>query len=72
MGFFQGNANTQWAAALLLVPKDFKVIFRMAVDLGPTNVATEAVFWLMPHMESEIYEVMGTSVFATMDFVSGY
>lgn len=44
----------------------------MTVDLSPINAATEAVAWPMPHIDSEIYEFMDSSVFATMDFVSGY
>ena len=44
----------------------------MTVDLRPVNAETEAFSWPMPHIDSEIYDFMGSSVFATMDFCSGY
>ena len=72
MGFVRKKPSAQWASAPLLVHKNSKARFRMAVDLRPVNAETEAVSWPMPHIDSEIYDFMGSSVFATTDFVSGY
>lgn len=41
--------------------KDSKARFRMTVDLRPVNAATEPIAWLMIHIDSEVYDFIGSS-----------
>ena len=73
MGFLIPNPNATWQAALIFVPeKNFKSKYRLAIDLQPVNAATIKRAWLMPHLDSEIYDFAGSECFAVLDFVSGY
>ena len=72
MGFIIPNANADWQAAPLLVPKKGPAQFRMTIDLRPVNSATIKHAWPMPHLDSEVQDFAGSSCFASLDFCSGY
>ena len=73
MGFVVNNPNASWQAAPLMVPKPgSRAKYRLAIDLRPVNAATIKEAWPMPHIDSEIYDFAGSTVFAVLDFVSGY
>ena len=73
MGFLKPSPHAQWQCAPLLVHKpNSKAKFRMTIDLHPINSATEKNSWPMPHIESELSDLAGSTCFAKLDFVSGY
>jgi Reverse transcriptase (RNA-dependent DNA polymerase) len=44
----------------------------MTVDLRMPNASTKTAAWLMPNLQSEIQDLHGSEVFATLDFCQGY
>lgn len=46
--------------------------YRLAVDVRPVNSVTVKEAWPMPHIDSEIWDFTGSTLFACLDFVSGY
>ena len=61
------------ANAPLIVPKGrSRSKYRMAIDLRPVNAATIKESWPMPHLESEMLDFVGSTCFASLDFVSAY
>ena len=71
-GFVRKNPHAQWVSAPLLVAKAGPSKFRITFDLRAINAATVPMTWPMPHIESELADMNGCSVFAIIDFVSGY
>ena len=65
--------TASWQAAPLIVPKPgSRSKYRMAIDLRPVNAATIKESWPMPHLESEMLDFVGSTCFASLDFVSAY
>ena len=71
-GFIKLNHSAAWAAALLLVPKPPTANYRPTFDYRPVNKVTGTTLWPMPHVESELSGVRGSTVFAKIEFCSGY
>lgn len=72
MGFRIHMPTAEWQAAPLLVPKNSKARFRVTVDTRPVNSATVPESWPIPHLEAEMSDFHGSTVFAGIAFVSGY
>jgi hypothetical protein len=66
------NPNATWCCAPLIVPKQGADQFRFTVHLRPVNNVTIPSSWPMPHLDSELNRVAGSSVFATFDLSQGY
>ncbi len=52
--------------------KNGQAKYRMAIDLRPVNAITVPVVWPMPHLEYEAIDFAGSTLFSSIDFVSGY
>lgn len=73
MGYLVPNKSVSWQCAPLLVPKPgSSAKLRMTIDLRPINSATKKEAWPMPHIDSELQDLSGSTCFASIDFVSGY
>jgi hypothetical protein len=64
--------SSAWCSASLLVPKQVPSKFRFTVDLRPVNKQTVPVSWPMPHLESELAKLQGSTCFDTFDLSHGY
>jgi hypothetical protein len=71
-GLVYRNPRAAWCAAPLLVPKPGPAQFRFTVDLRPVNRQTVPCSWPMPHVESELAKLCGSTCFATFDLSHGY
>jgi hypothetical protein len=71
-GLVYRNLSATWCSAALLVPKPGPAGFRFTVDLRPVNQQTIPFAWPMPHIESELSSVHGSSRFCTFDLSHGY
>jgi hypothetical protein len=71
-GLAYRNASSTWCSAALLVPKPGPARFRFTVDLRPVNKQTVPLAWPMPHIESELSRLQGSTYFATFDLSHGY
>lgn len=71
-GFMAANKNATWAAAPVLAPKPPPANFRLTFDLKRVNQSTEPVVWSMPHIESEVTGLSGSTCYASIDFCSAY
>lgn len=69
--FIMPTASWQ-AAPLIVVKPGSRSKYRMAIDLRPVNAATVKESWPMPHLESEMLDFVGSTCFASLDFVSAY
>ena len=67
-GFIKLNHSAVWTAALLLVPKPPTAKYRPTFDYRPVNMVTGTTPWPMPHVESELSGVRGSTVLAKIDF----
>jgi hypothetical protein len=66
------NPRAAWCSAPLLVPKPGPGQFRFTVDLRPVNKHTVPNSWPMPHLESELSRLHGSTYFSTFDLSHGY
>jgi hypothetical protein len=66
------NTSYAWCSAPLLVPKQGPSKFRFTVDLRPVNKQTVPISWPMPHLESELAKLQGSTCFDTFDLSHGY
>jgi len=71
-GFGKINTNAKWVSAPVIVPKAGPSKFRMTFDYRPVNAVTNQTVWPMPHIESELSDMAGSTCFASIDFPSGY
>ena len=71
-GMIYRNPRAAWCSAPLLVPKPGPAQFRFTVDLRPVNKQTVPCSWPMPHVESELARLRGTTCFASFDLSHGY
>lgn len=72
LGFVKRTANPEWVSAPFIVPKNPPVIYRLTIDYRSVISATEPIFWPLPHIDSELHDVRGSRIFASIDFCSGY
>ena len=72
LGFAKPAEKTEWVAAPLIVPKKPPAMFRLTMDYRPVNAATVPMTWPMPHIDAVLSELRGATVFAGIDFCSGY
>jgi len=71
-GFGKVNTNAQWVSAPVIVPKTGPTKFRMTFDYRPVNAVTKDTAWPMPHIDSELSDMVGSKCFSSIDFTSGY
>lgn len=72
LGFVKETTSAEWVSAPIIVPKKPPAYFRFAIDHKPINAATEKIFWPMPHIDSELADLLGCLFFAEIDFCSSY
>jgi RNase H-like domain found in reverse transcriptase/Reverse transcriptase (RNA-dependent DNA polymerase)/Integrase core domain/Integrase zinc binding domain len=71
-GLIYRNPRAAWCSAPLLVFKPGPAKLRFTVDLRPVNSQTVPCSWPMPHVESELARLKGSTCFATFDLSHGY
>ena len=72
VGAVYKNPTSQWASPALAVAKPCKEGFRFTVDLRGPNADTEPIVSAMPHLESLLQSVQGSTCFAKMDMSHAY
>lgn len=72
MNLVKAAVRTDWVAAPLIVPKKPPTMFRLTMDYRPVNAATVKTAWPMPHIDASLAEIGGATLFAGIDFCSGY
>lgn len=72
MGFVKPASQANWVAAPLVVPKKPPALFRLTMDYRPINAATKKTVWPMPHIDAALSDLRGATIFAGIDFCSGY
>lgn len=70
-GFIKSNANESWVSAPLLGPKPPPAHYRLTFYLRMVNSATVPIVWPIPHIESELRDLAGSTCLACIDFCSG-
>jgi hypothetical protein len=65
------NPTSTWRCAPLLLPKPPDT-FRFTLDLRPVSKVTVPEVWPMPHLESELARVAGSTCFTTFDILNSY
>jgi hypothetical protein len=65
-GFVYKNPDARWGSAPRIVPKKDGSL-RMTVDLRAVNAVTDPRMWPMPHQESEMADLEGSTCFADFD-----
>lgn len=71
-GLIKKAVRTEWVSAPLIVPKKPPALYRMTLDIRAVNAVTVKMTWPMPHIDAIIQDVRGATVFAGIDFTSGY
>lgn len=72
LGFAKETKSAEWVSAPLIVPKKPPALFRFTLDHKPINHATEKISWPMPHIDSELSDVLCSKCFSEIDFCSSY
>lgn len=72
MGFVKPAIQPEWVAAPLIAPKKPPALFRLKMDYRPINAATKKTVWPMPQLDAVLSDILGSRVFADIDFCSGY
>lgn len=73
MDFVTEMPTAEWQASPLLIPKPGpNSKYRLAIDFRPVNSASIKESWPMPHLDSEVIDIAGSSCFSSLDFVSAY
>jgi Reverse transcriptase (RNA-dependent DNA polymerase) len=71
-GLIYRNQSSAWESAPHIVSKPKAGSFRFTLDYKSANEAQIPSKWPMPHLESELAKVVGSTCFATFDFSNGY
>jgi hypothetical protein len=71
-GIIYCNQSSAWASAPHIVSKPKARSFRFTLECKRANEAQIPSKWPMPHLESELAKVVGSTCFATFDFSNGY
>jgi len=72
VGAVYKNPKARWASPALAVAKPGKEGFRFTVDLRGPNAQTEPIASAMPHLESILQSVEGSTCFAKIDMAHAY
>jgi Reverse transcriptase (RNA-dependent DNA polymerase) len=66
------NPTSEWAHPVHVVPKPGAAQFRMTVDLRQCNALQKKSAYPMPHLESALQNLEGTTVYGTYDMIQCY
>ena len=73
LGLVYRNPDSRWASAPHLVPKSGSAEqWRFTVDLRAVNKMTEPVAWPMPHLDTLLARLKGSTCFFVIDLCNGY
>lgn len=72
VGAVRFNPSAKWASPALAVPKPGTAKLRFTVDLRGVNSRTVPIQSAMPHFESKLQEVAGSTCYAKLDLAHGY
>ena len=72
VGAIYKNNSSRWASPALAVPKPGSSKLRFTVDLRGPNSNTIPIQSAMPHLESLMQEIQGSTCFANVDLAHGY
>ena len=72
VGAIYKNNSAKWASPALAVPKPGSSKLRFTVDLRGPNSSTIPLQSAMPHLESLLQDVEGSTCFASFDLAHGY
>ncbi len=72
VGAIYKNPSALWASPALAVPKPGTNGLRFTVDLRGPNSRTVPIQSAMPHLESKLQDVAGSTCFANIDLAHGY
>lgn len=72
VGAIYKNPSSRWASPALAVAKPGGEEFRFTVDLRGPNAQTDPIVSAMPHLESLIQSVEGSTVYAKIDMAHAY
>ena len=72
IGAIYKNPSALWASPAFAVPKPGTNKLRFTVDLRGPNARTVPIISAMPHLESRLQDVAGSTCFANIDLAHGY
>lgn len=72
VGAIYKNPKARWASPALAVPKPGSDKLRFTVDLRGPNSRTVPIQSAMPHLESHLQDISGSTCFANIDLAHGY
>ena len=72
VGAIYKNNSARWASPALAVPKPGSSKLRFTVDLRGPNSNTVPIQSAMPHLESILQDIEGSTCFANIDLAHGY
>ena len=71
-GLVYFNPSSQWALAPLIAPKAGPEQYRFTFDIHLVNTQTEPIKWPMPHLDTVLMQLAGSTCYASSDFCHGY
>jgi hypothetical protein len=71
LGLVYKNTGAEWTSPPLILPKTGSDQYRMTVDLRVSNASTKPTAWPMPNLQNELHDLLGSKVFATLEFCQG-
>ena len=72
VGAIYKNNSARWASPALAVPKPGSLKLRFNVDLRGPNLSTVPIQSAMPHLESLLQNLEGSTCFANVELAHGY
>jgi hypothetical protein len=72
LGLVYKNTGAESASPPLILPKSGPDYYRMTVYPRVPNASTTSYAWPMPSLQDELHDLLGSEVFASLDFCQGY